>query len=242
MSNTAEWLYGARLLEELLTHKPEALVRVYFEDGRAKEYAQAIQELRAQGIPYETVPGRTMERWLPGRTHQGIALHCAPLQPRSEKQLLQEIAAANGRMRILILDSLEDPRNLGSCFRTAAVVGIKALVLPKGRGVAVNQTVRQVARGGAELIPWVEAPNLVRCMESLKEAGFWIYGLSHEGTEDLYEVAWPDRVALVVGNEGSGLRQLTKKYCDSLLTIGGSGPLKVLNASVACALALFAAH
>ena len=142
---------------------------------------------------------------------------------------------------VLILDGITDPHNLGACLRSAEGAGVDAVIVPRDRSVAITDTVRKIASGGAENVPFVRVTNLARTMKDLKESGLWIVGTSDQGDRDFYKMDLTGPTAIVIGSEGKGVRRLTAENCDFLTYIPMQGKVECLNASVACGVCLFEA-
>ncbi len=142
---------------------------------------------------------------------------------------------------LLILDEINDPHNLGACLRSADAAGVHAVIVPKDRSVSLTETVRRVACGAAEKVPFVQATNLARVMDKLREAGIWIVGTADEARDSLYKTSLAGPLALVMGSEGKGLRRLTREKCDFLVKIPMFGSVESLNVSVAAGICLFEA-
>lgn len=142
---------------------------------------------------------------------------------------------------ILLLDCVTDPHNLGAILRTSDAAGVHAVVAPKDRAAGITDTVRHVACGAAETVPFIQVTNLARVMERLKERGVWITGTSDKGDRSLYEVDFTGPTALVAGAEGQGMRRLTEEKCDFLVRIPMLGQVPCLNVSVATGVCLYEA-
>lgn len=140
---------------------------------------------------------------------------------------------------VLILDCVQDPHNLGACLRTADGAGVDAVIVPKDKSVDVTDTVRRVACGASESVPFVRVTNLARTMEKLKEMGIWLTGTSDQSDKFLYDVDLTGSVGIVMGAEGDGLRRLTKEGCDFLVQIPMAGEVPCLNVSVATGICLY---
>jgi 23S rRNA (guanosine2251-2'-O)-methyltransferase len=140
---------------------------------------------------------------------------------------------------LLALDCVQDPHNLGACLRTADAAGVGAVIAPRNRAVAVTETVRHVARGAAEKIPFIQVTNLVRTLNQLKDHGFFIIGTSDRAKQTIYEASLTGPTVLVMGSEGSGMRRLTTDTCDQILKIPMRGYVDCLNISVATGVCLF---
>ena len=142
----------------------------------------------------------------------------------------------------LILDGVEDPHNLGACLRVADAMGVHAVIAPKDRAAGLNATVRKVACGAAETVPFIAVTNLARTMRELKDAGVFVVGTSAEAKQDLFSTKLAGSIALVLGAEGSGLRRLTEETCDTLVSIPMFGSVESLNVSVASGICLYEAR
>jgi 23S rRNA (guanosine2251-2'-O)-methyltransferase len=138
-----------------------------------------------------------------------------------------------------VLDGVEDPHNLGAVIRTAHAAGASAVVIPERRAVGLTESVAKSAAGALAVLPVVKVTNVNRTLETLKESGFWIYGLDERGTEPYYNVEITEPAALVFGAEGHGLHEHTRRHCDFLLRIPMAGQIASLNVSVAAGVVLF---
>jgi len=172
--------------------------------------------------------------------HQGVAARVAPLaQTHSLDDLLD---AVEGPPLLLVLDGVTDPHNLGACLRVADGAGVHAVVAPKDHAVGLNATVAKVASGAAETVPYLMVTNLARTLNELKERDILVVGTSDDAPITLYEADLKGAVALVLGAEGKGLRQLTRKTCDVLVRIPMHGAVESLNVSVASGVCLYEAR
>lgn len=142
----------------------------------------------------------------------------------------------------LILDGVEDPHNLGACLRVADAMGVNAVIAPKDRAAGLSATVRKVASGAAETVPFIAVTNLARTMRELQAAGVMIVGTAAEAEQDLFSMELSGPLALVLGAEGSGLRRLTAETCDVLVSIPMFGSVESLNVSVASGICLYEAR
>jgi 23S rRNA (guanosine2251-2'-O)-methyltransferase len=142
----------------------------------------------------------------------------------------------------LILDGVEDPHNLGACLRVADAMGVHAVIAPKDRAVGLNATVRKVACGAAETVPFIAVTNLARTIRELKEAGVFVVGTTMDAPSTLLNTRLDGPIALVLGAEGDGMRRLTAETCDALVTIPMFGTVESLNVSVASGICLYEAR
>ena len=170
--------------------------------------------------------------------HQGVVALVHDLPGKSLDDLLDSLTVPP---MLLVLDGVTDPHNLGACLRTADACGAVAVVIPKDRAAGLNATVRKVAAGAAETTPVVTVTNLVRSLKLLKEAGLWVVGAAAEGEQLACEADLKGPLALVLGAEGTGLRDLTRKTCDYLVRLPQLGSVESLNVSVATGMLLYEA-
>lgn len=195
-----------------------------------------IDTAQRAGVRVTHVAAEKLYGWVGELRHQGVV---ARLEPKGSVDLASIIATRGSHAFFLILDGVQDPHNLGACLRTADAAGVDAVILPKDRAVAVTPTVRKVASGAAESVPIARVTNLARTLRELKDAGIWLVGTSDLAPTDLYTQDLTGPLALVLGAEGQGLRQLTEKHCDFLVRIPMAGEVSSLNVSVACGIVLF---
>ncbi|MFL2450998.1 MAG: 23S rRNA (guanosine(2251)-2'-O)-methyltransferase RlmB [Verrucomicrobiales bacterium] len=142
---------------------------------------------------------------------------------------------------VLILDHVQDPHNLGACLRTADGAGCSAVIAPKDRSSPLNETVRRIACGAAESIPYIQVTNLSRTMKIMKDEGFWLVGTSDNADQSIYEIDLKGKVGIIMGAEGKGLRRLTEEKCDFLGKLPMMGSVECLNVSVATGICLYEA-
>ncbi len=142
----------------------------------------------------------------------------------------------------LVLDGVEDPHNLGACLRVADAMGVHAVIAPKDRAVGLNATVRKVACGAAETVPFIAVTNLARTLRELKDAGVFVVGTTMDAPSTLHNTKLDGPIALVLGSEGEGIRRLTAETCDALVTIPMFGSVESLNVSVASGICLYEAR
>jgi 23S rRNA (guanosine2251-2'-O)-methyltransferase len=173
--------------------------------------------------------------------HQGVVARVEAVQTtHSLDDLLDSL---NEPALLLVLDGVTDPHNLGACLRVADGAGAHAVIAPKDHAVGINATVAKVASGAAETIPYFMVTNLARTLTELKERDIWVVGTSDDAPHSLYQqVDFKRAVALVLGAEGKGMRQLTRKHCDELVSIPMMGGVESLNVSVASGVCLYEAR
>lgn len=176
----------------------------------------------------------------PGVVHQGVAAQVDPLPPRHLEDVCgrDDDSEPGGQSLLVALDQVEDPQNVGTIVRSAAAFGARAVILPERHAPQESGLMARAAVGMLEQVPLVRVVNLVRSLERVAELGYWRYGLAADGATALHRTDWADKVVLVVGAEGRGLRRLTAEACDSLLSIAMAPGVESLNVSAATAIAL----
>jgi len=236
-----EKIFGRHSARAVFLTRPRAIRRVVLLAGRDPYLKEFAELARGAGIEPEIVPldeflraGRfTPEE----RQHknQGVLLFTEPRTIYAEEDL-----DTLGEARVVLaLDQVSNPQNLGMILRNAAFFHVDALLVMKNRSAELTPEVMRIAVGGAEYLRIFRITNLARSLEILKEIGFWVYGLDERGETTIAETRFGDKVAFVVGAEGEGLRQRTRKFSDSLVRIPGGQPgIESLNVAVATAIAL----
>jgi 23S rRNA (guanosine2251-2'-O)-methyltransferase len=236
-----ERIYGLHTVRALLARAPQRVLRVYLQQGRADQRAGQIEaQARAAQRPVERVDGARLRAWVGEVAHQGVVAEIEPLRPTSEDQFFEQLGAAPEPL-VLALDGVQDPHNLGACLRTADACGVMAVLVPRDRSATLNATARKVAAGAAETTPVVTVTNLARSLKLIKSAGLWIVGADALAPQRAAEVDLTGGRCLVMGSEGSGLRELTRRSCDWLVSLPSLGSVESLNVSVATGMLLYEA-
>lgn len=189
-----------------------------------------VRKLEGKNIPIDFVDKNFFEN-IDGN-HQGVMVEVEDFSYKSLEAIMD-------KERIILLDGIEDPHNLGAIIRSAEAFGFGAVIIPERRSAKVNSTVYKTSVGAINNIDLVMVKNLNRAIKALKEENFWIYGLAGEAEESLDQTDLRGKVGLVVGNEGAGLSRLVRENCDGLIKIPMLGRVNSLNASVAAALAIY---
>ncbi|MFO1409764.1 MAG: 23S rRNA (guanosine(2251)-2'-O)-methyltransferase RlmB [Steroidobacteraceae bacterium] len=237
----SEHVYGLHAVRALLARHAGRVRRVLLARGREDARATALEQLaRAARIGVERVPAEALERLVGEVAHQGVVAEVEPLPAWREEQLLEAVAAARDPL-VLALDGVQDPHNLGACLRTADACGVLAVVVPKDRAATLNATARKVAAGAAETTPVATVTNLARTLKLLKDAGLWVVGADGSAEQAAAAVDLTGPRVLVMGAEGTGLRELTRRHCDWLARLPSLGAVESLNVSVATGMLLYEA-
>lgn len=215
---------GSRHMRDMLLARSDAI---------GEELGQYAQRLN---IPLSREGKDALTLKLGHGHHQGVALRMDEYPYASLEELLQRPQAQ--REPLVVLDSIQDPQNVGAIIRSACFLGAKGIVLPKDRSASITSSAIKVAAGATAYLPIAQVTNLARALDRMKEAGLWIVGLAVEGSQVLYDVDLTCPLALVVGNEHKGIRPLILKTCDMLVNIPAHGALQSLNAAAAGTIAL----
>jgi 23S rRNA (guanosine2251-2'-O)-methyltransferase len=230
------WLTGFHAVEEALA-AGRALDRIVIARGRHGERVEAVVQLaRSKSVPVRFEDRLQIDRLAGTRDHQGIAA-LAAAKPALELEDL--LAAKTPQGLLVLLDGIEDPHNLGAIVRTALAAGANGVVIPERRAAGLTDTVERASAGALAHLPVARVKNLVRAMEEMKEAGYWLIGLDERAEKKYTEADFSGQVGIVLGGEGEGLHELTRKRCDFLVSIPTSGPVRSLNVSVAAGVVLF---
>jgi len=239
MSST-KVLFGFHAVGVRLKTSPGSIVELYADpsrkDARMRQFLERAQE---SGVRVIEADGMRLAKLAGSHGHQGVAARVAPLPTtHSLDDLLDGI---EGPPLLLVLDGITDPHNLGACLRVADGAGANAVIAPKDHAVGLNATVAKVASGASDTVPYFMVTNLARTMGELKERNIWCIGTSDDAPKTLYQTDLKGPVALVLGAEGSGMRQLTRRTCDELVGIPMKGAVESLNVSVASGVCLYEA-
>jgi 23S rRNA (guanosine2251-2'-O)-methyltransferase len=232
-----ELIVGINAVAGLLETAPERVVRVWLNPSSSR-LAQLQRQLEFSGIAVETCDARTLDKRSQGVKHQGIVAEFKPSSPLGEADLAA-IVEHQQQPLLLVLDGVQDPHNLGACLRSAAAAGAAAVIIPKDRAAGLTPVARRASAGASERIPLIVVTNLARTLRALQALGIWCVGLAGQASISLYEAELTGPLALVLGSEESGLRQLTEKTCDQLVHIPMPGAVESLNVSVSAGIALF---
>lgn len=238
-------LFGFHAVGVRLKTAPASVLEVYFDASRRDaRMRQFIDRANEAGVRLIEADGLRLAKLAGSHGHQGVAALVQPVaQARSLDDLLEQMEHADDvdPPLLLVLDGVTDPHNLGACLRVADGAGAHAVIAPKDHAAGLNATVAKVASGAAETVPYFMVTNLARTLNELKERNIWIIGTSGDAPKTIYQVDLKGPVALVLGAEGPGMRQLTRKTCDELVSIPMRGAVGSLNVSVASGVCLYEA-
>ena len=240
MSSPVKVLYGFHAVGVRLKTAPSSILELYVDpsrrDARMRQFVERAKEANLRLIEADSV---RLSRLCGSHGHQGVVARVDPLvQAKTLDDLLDQLPASEVPL-LLVLDGVTDPHNLGACLRVADGAGAHALIAPKDHAVGINATVAKVASGAAETVPYFMVTNLARTLNELKERSIWVIGTSDDAPQTLYQADLKGPTALVLGAEGAGMRQLTRKTCDQLVRIPMAGGVESLNVSVASGICLY---
>ncbi len=237
-----EQIFGLHTVKQVFANDISCVVELWAQQGRHDGKLQnLLEQAQQQHIVIQTVPKKTLDKLTGNKPHQGIVIRCKARPINTESKLEIILSSLNQPPFLLILDTVQDPHNLGACLRTADAAGVHAVIVPKNRACSLSPTVYKVASGAAETVPLIQVTNLVSTLRWLQQQGVWIIGTANETQTSLFDTSLTGSLALVLGAEGTGLRRLTRENCDALVSIPMLGKVESLNVSVATGICLFEA-
>jgi 23S rRNA (guanosine2251-2'-O)-methyltransferase len=232
------FIYGFHAVVSRIRQNPKGVTEVYVHrerhDPRSRELLQLAED---QGVRVIFMERNRLDGMVGNDKHQGVVAKVEAAQQYHD--VFDVLEGLNEPALLLVLDGVQDPHNLGACLRVADAMGAHAVVVPKDRAAGLNATVRKVACGAAETVPFVTVTNLARSLREIKEAGVWVVGAAGEAQVDLFSARLEGPTAWVLGAEGEGLRRLTRETCDQLVRIPMFGSVESLNVSVASGICLY---
>ena len=233
-------LFGFHAVTVRMKTAPQSITEIHVDASRRDQRMRQFMARAAEaGVRLVESDDDRLHKLCGTQRHQGVV---ARVQALAQKTSLDDVLdAVEGSPLLLVLDGVTDPHNLGACLRVADGAGAHAVVAPKDHAVGINATVAKVASGAAETVPYLMVTNLARTLNELKERDILVVGTSDAAPSSLYEADLRRPVALVLGAEGAGLRQLTAKTCDLLVSIPMKGAVESLNVSVASGICLYEA-
>jgi len=239
-------LYGVAPVLEALRARARPLEQITIAEGaHPARLRELLTEARAQRVPVRRAPRAELQRMSgAGANHQGVVAVIAAARYADVDELLDALASRVATAEpplAVVLDGVEDPRNLGAILRTAECVGAHGLFIPERRAVGLTEVVAKAAAGALERVAVARAPNLVRLLEEMKERNIWTVGTSMDAEMLYTEWDWTQSSAVVFGGEGAGLHRLVRERCDVLVRIPTRGHIESLNVSVAAGVVLYEA-
>ncbi len=236
--NQPDILYGLHAVREALRAGTRPLQRLLVM-RTDKQFADLVHFARSRQVPVHVQPIASLDRIVPGARHQGIVAYVAAQAYQTEASVLARMAGSADPALVVILDGVEDPHNLGAVLRTAEAAGVHGVFIPERRTAGLTSVVAKVSAGAIEHLPVARVTNTSRLLETLKEAGVWIYGLEPTATKLYTDIDLRGPVGLVFGGEGKGLRSGVLQHCDERIRIPMLGHVQSLNVSASAAVMLF---
>ena len=244
MSSSPKVLFGFHAVGVRIKTAPQSVIEVLYDasrrDARMRQFTDRAREA---GVRLIESDGLRLAKLCGSHGHQGVVARVNAVQMvTSLDELLEQLEASGvAQPLILVLDGVTDPHNLGACLRVADGAGAHAVIAPKDHAAGISAVVAKVASGAAETMPYFMVTNLARTLNELKERNIMCIGTSDDAPQTIYDVDLKGPVALVLGAEGEGMRQLTRKTCDQLVSIPMHGAVESLNVSVASGVCLYEA-
>ena len=230
-------IYGFHAVNARLWQNPKSLIELYVSEGKNDARTrEVIEKAATEKVQLHFADAERMAKLCKNARHQGVIGFVDA--SKNHVHLEDVLEHLKEPPLLLVLDGITDPHNLGACLRTADAMGVHAVVAPKDRSAGLNATVSKVACGAAETVPYITVTNLARTLRSLKDQGIWVIGTDTGGSADLFHFSIPQSVAWVMGNEGDGMRRLTRELCDDLVSIPMFGMVESMNVSVSTGMVL----
>jgi 23S rRNA (guanosine2251-2'-O)-methyltransferase len=236
-----ETLFGINVVWSRLKARDGGIDQLLIRKGRlSARLGQILQRAEDRRIPVERL---SVEDWqkLTSVNHQGVGLVVQVRAPMGELDLSQIVAQKSSPLLLLALDGVTDPRNLGACLRSAATLGVDAVIVPRDKSAGLTESAIKTASGADQVTPLITVTNLARCLDRLKQQGVWVVGTLLDAEQSITDVDLTADVVLVLGSEGKGLRPKTVKYCDLLARIPMRQEEFGFNVSVATGICLYEA-
>lgn len=233
------YIFGKNPIEEILMSKPSLVVRVYARENIPEfELSVLLPYLKKHKISFVKVPEKKLDQLVGGVSHQGFVAEIKEFPMQDLDTVLSKIDMENNPA-FLVLDEIQDPHNYGAIIRSAAAAGVQGVIVSKNNQASITGTVFKTSAGSLARVPIILVSNIATTLLQLKEKGFWVAGLAMEGDTSYWKQELTGPMVFVVGNEGRGLRDLTKKRCDHILSIPMEEGVESLNVSVSAALLLY---
>lgn len=246
INNSQSVIFGVLPTLEALRANARRIEKILIaEGGHEKRLNEIFGLAKENRIPFQKVPRQNLSKFVEqGANHQGVIAFVASADYYDADKLLDEISQkieAGEKPLIVILDGVEDPRNLGAILRTVECAGVDGVFIPERRAVGLNETVAKSSAGAVEYVKVAKVTNLNRLIEDLQKRNIWVVGTSVETEKSYTDWDWKQPTALVMGSEGKGLHRLVEENCDILIKIPMQGKIESLNVSVATGVILFEA-
>ena len=232
--------FGVHVAKTILLHRLQEVECVYLSESRNDSRLQEIEQLaKSHGISVHRASNEAMKEHAGGNRFQSVIVICQNAKRMKSPNVQDWLSSLPNSSLIVVLDGIEDPRNLGACIRSAHAGGAEGIILPRNRGCQVNATVSRTAAGAVEITPILRVSNLARTLDLLKTAGLLVIGMDLAAENSIYAMDLSEPCALVFGTEETGLRKESRKKCDVLGRIPMRGEIQSINVSVAVGVVTF---
>ena len=229
---------GFHTVESILIQRPELIVRLFISRSEDKRVVRIKKLAKTSHINLKLIDSKKIDQLAGHSKHQGFAAEISNLGFLSEKDIIPRLKNLT-TSRVLILDSIQDPRNLGACLRSALAFEFDAVIINKDGSSPINEYVFKTSVGAILNLNIFYVTNLSRSINILKDIGFWVLGLDGHGEGSIFSEKFSSKTAVVLGSEGSGIRKLVKENCDHLIKIPISNKVESLNISVAAGIIMY---
>ena len=233
-------IYGKNSIKEALSSNQQFEKIFIQNDLKGAENEKIIENIKKQSAPYTFLPKNVLDKKTNGDKHQGFVAEIAEYKYFEIDEIIDDAKQKGAQLFLCLLDGIEDPHNLGSIIRSCECAGVQGIIMEKRNCCDVNATVMKVSAGALNYVKIAKVANLPQTIDVLKKRGIWVYSIELGG-ENIYKSNLKGDIAIVIGSEGFGTRKLVKEKCDQVLTLPMKGKVNSLNASNACAIALFEA-
>ncbi len=242
MADNTHYVFGMHAVTALLRKEPELVKRLWVEQSRRDQRGRELLGMaKSHGLTAERVERQVLDKLVGEVRHQGVVAESQNQAAMDEASFFTWLEQSEAVPFLLILDGVQDPHNLGACLRTADAVGIQAIIAPRDNACGLTSTVRKVACGAAESVPFVQVTNLARFLRAIQDRGVFLVGTAADTEISLYQADLTGPIALVLGAEGKGMRRLTREHCDTLVSLPMVGQVESLNVSVSAGVLLYEA-
>ncbi|MGV8711560.1 MAG: 23S rRNA (guanosine(2251)-2'-O)-methyltransferase RlmB [Nitrosomonas sp.] len=241
MASNSRFIFGFHAVTSRLRQNPDSIQEIFIDAARADQRARGLVNLAdSHKIRLISCESSKLNSMAGNDRHQGVVANVD--FSRNHIVVDDVLDTLTEPARLLVLDGIQDPHNLGACLRVADAFGVHAVIAPKDRAVGLTSTVYKVSSGAADTVPFISVTNLARTLRQLKDRGIWIIGTAEDADNDLtcFQINTP--VAWVFGSEEKGIRRLTREVCDQLVRIPMAGSIESLNISVAVGICFFETH
>ena len=236
-----EYIVGRNPVVEYLQHGTQGIEKIWIAEGTTHSRIRRIVAMAEEaGIPIKRCARRELDKLEPSLPHQGVIALVNPTRYNDLPSILAKIEPSKHNALLVMLDNIQDPRNLGAILRTAEAVNADAVLIPKNRAAGITTAVHKASAGASTHIPIVRVTNVAHTLDTVKDAGIWVAGAATEDVSCPYTDAdFRVPLCLVLGSEGKGIRRLVKQKCDYLVYLPMLGKIESLNVSVAAGVLLY---